>query len=240
MALFVISVLHMRCKFVFTTFLLFVLGVNSAVAWDRLAAKARLAPALEMAGVDAGAETFVRIFKEESQLELYADRDDGRFVLLKTYPVCAWSGELGPKRREGDGQAPEGFYWVSRARLNPNSTFHLSFNLGFPNAYDRAHGRTGSFLMVHGDCVSIGCYAMTDPAIEEIYLMLEQALNAGQPFVRVHVFPFRMSEENLAAHSSSGWGPFWSNLKAGYDWFETHGRPPNVEVEGRRYVFSPD
>ena len=185
-----------------------------------------------------GAPIFVRIFKQENELELWLQGDDGAFDLFKTYNICAWSGALGPKLQQGDGQSPEGFYFVTPQAMNPQSQFHLSFNLGFPNAYDRKHGRTGSFLMVHGDCVSIGCYAMTDAAIEEIYLLADAAFSHGQPFFRVHAFPFRMSEEAMAAHTNSEWIDFWRNLKAGYDWFESHGKPPNVGVSHGQYVFN--
>lgn len=164
--------------------------------------------------------------------------DGETFTLFKGYPICAWSGNLGPKEKEGDGQSPEGFYFVPPDAMNPNSQFHLSFNLGFPNAYDRAHGRTGSFLMVHGDCVSIGCYAMTDKAIEEIYVLAEAAHTGGQSYFRVHIFPFRMTDENMSAHDASPWIDYWRNLKAGYDAFEDTRIPPNVRVENKNYVFN--
>jgi murein L,D-transpeptidase YafK len=128
---------------------------------------------------------------------------------------------------------------VPPGRLNPWSQFHLSFDLGYPNAYDRAHGRTGGYLMVHGNCVSIGCYAMTDPFIEEIYTLVEAALRDGQPYFRVHVFPFRMTEANLERHQESEWFEFWQNLKEGHDWFERTGTPPDVKVQSRKYVFGP-
>lgn len=188
-------------------------------------------------GLEPGAPVFLRIFKQESDLELWA-RAGEDYVLVKTYPICAWSGELGPKLKEGDRQSPEGFYQVTSGALNPNSRFHLSFNLGFPNRYDRAHGRTGSFLMVHGNCVSIGCYAMTDPAIEEIYRLVEAGLKAGQGAVRVHIFPFRMTDENMAAQAGSRWFAFWQNLKTGYDAFERDRRPPDITVSGKSYRVS--
>ncbi len=183
-----------------------------------------------------GAALFLRIFKADRTLEVWMERG-GRFTLFKQYEICCYSGELGPKLRTGDLQSPEGFYFVTPGRLNPASRFHLSFDLGYPNAFDRIHGRTGSHLMVHGACVSIGCYAMTDPSIEEIYALLDAAFRGGQPFVRVHIFPFRMNATNLESHASSPWTDFWQNLQEGYDWFERRGRPPNVEVEDERYVF---
>jgi len=162
---------------------------------------------------------------------------DSRFHLFRTYPICTFSGELGPKIQEGDDQSPEGFYFVTPIQLNPLSQFHLSFNLGFPNRYDRAHGRTGSFLMVHGNCVSIGCYAMTDPAIEEIYSLADAAFRNGQAFFRVHIFPFRMSEEKMAFYGTSQWLDYWENLKEGYDFFERTHKVPDVRVLNRRYIF---
>ncbi len=187
-------------------------------------------------GLKRGQPIFIRIIKESSELELWMNRGD-QWVMLHTYPVCRWSGALGPKLKEGDGQAPEGFYQVTRRALNPNSSYHLSFNLGFPNAYDTAHGRTGSFLMVHGDCLSIGCYAMTDAGIEDIYGLVEAALKAGQQSVPVHVFPFRMTEANMSRHASSEWAGFWRNLKEGWDFFETTSKPPVAMACGRRYGF---
>jgi murein L,D-transpeptidase YafK len=195
-----------------------------------------LQQALSAAGAAAGDPLFIRIFKEEGELEVWLQPGQ-RFVLVASFEICNWSGELGPKLREGDGQAPEGFYFVNRGRMNPNSRYHLAFNLGYPNAYDRAHGRTGSALMVHGDCVSIGCYAMTDAGIEKIYGLADAALANGQELFRVHVFPFRMTDEKLRRHRDSEWHDFWSNLKEGHDLFEATRIPPNVRVEEGRYVF---
>jgi murein L,D-transpeptidase YafK len=183
-----------------------------------------------------GSPIFIRIFKESKELELWIDNGE-RFELFDTYGICSFSGELGPKIETGDMQSPEGFYYVRPENLNPSSQFHLSFDIGYPNAYDRAHGRTGSALMVHGDCVSIGCYAMTDDYIEEIYALADGALRGGQPFFRVHIFPFRMTGENMAMHEKSDWLPFWRNLKKGYDFFEKEGFPPNVRVVDSRYIF---
>ena len=188
-------------------------------------------------GLELGAPVFMRIFKEEKELEVWLQGDGGRFRLFRTYSVCSYSGDLGPKTARGDGQTPEGFYFVTPRRLNPWSRFHLSFNIGYPNRFDRSHERTGSAIMVHGSCVSIGCYAMTDGRIEEIYTIAEAALGQGQPFFRVHAFPFRMTAENMARHSGSRWSGFWRNLKEGYDHFETGKRPPDVGVREGRYVF---
>lgn len=191
---------------------------------------------LESKGFQLGQDIFIRIFKETSELEVWI-KGEGSFELFKTYEICNFSGALGPKLKEGDYQSPEGFYFVTSRQLNPNSTFHLSFNLGFPNTYDRANERTGSYLMVHGNCVSIGCYAMRDAGIEEIYLLAEAALKNGQPFFRVHAFPFRMTTENMERYKGSEWIEFWQNLKTGYDYFESHLMPPNVTVLDKQYRF---
>jgi murein L,D-transpeptidase YafK len=199
----------------------------------------RVTPALQRdlrpLGLEFGAAVFVRIFKREGELELWMAGRDGGYRLFRTYPICRYSGELGPKRRQGDNQAPEGFYRVARGQLNPASRYHLAFNLGYPNAYERAHGYTGDFLMVHGSCVSIGCYAMGDTAIEEIYTLADAALRAGQPAFEVHAFPFRLDDAALAAERASPWFDFWSELKPGYDAFERARRPPRVDVRNRRY-----
>ena len=192
---------------------------------------------------DQSDHLFIRIIKttettDKGVLQMWKRGEDGPFALDRSFDICTWSGELGPKLKEGDGQSPEGFYFIKPSSLNPNSSYHLSFNLGFPNAYDRAHGRTGSFLMVHGDCVSIGCYAMTDEGIETIYADVEAAFAAGQPFIRVHVFPFEMTDENVASHKRNKNHAFWTNLKSGWDWFETHRIPPNVTVRAKTYEFS--
>lgn len=189
-------------------------------------------------GLKVGDPIFMRIFKREFELELWMMRD-GRFHRFATYPICKWSGELGPKIKTGDRQAPEGFYTVDAKALNPNSAWHRSFNLGFPNTFDRAHGRTGSFLMVHGGCGSIGCYAMTNPVIDEIWRLVTSALNNGQPRFQVQVFPFRMTERNLGRHAGSSLAPFWADLKSGYDLFEASQVPPRVSVCGKRYAFQP-
>ncbi len=199
----------------------------------------RLERALAEAGLRLGAPVFMRVFKEERVLELWVERGDA-FALFRSYEICNYSGSLGPKLKEGDRQSPEGFYYVGASAMNPNSRYHLSFNLGFPNPYDRARDRTGSFLMVHGDCLSIGCYAMTDAGIEEIYVIAEAALEAGQPFFRVHAFPFRMTEARLAAEAGSEWLGFWENLQEGYLAFEETRVPPNVVVRDDHYVFESD
>lgn len=185
-------------------------------------------------GLRLGAPIFIRITKQPAELELWVGRADGVFAKFRTYPICAFSGGPGPKKRVGDLMAPEGFYAVSAGRMNPWSAYHLSFDLGYPNAFDRAQGRTGSALMVHGKCASIGCYAMGDAAIEEIWTVMAAAFRAGQPFVRVHAFPFRM--ENLGAHAGDENAAFWADLKAGWDAFEQTKRPPEVSVSGGRYV----
>jgi murein L,D-transpeptidase YafK len=187
-------------------------------------------------GMDQGAPIFVRIFKEESELEVWKARDDGRFYHFKTYPICNWSGDVGPKTEVGDKQAPEGFYRVSATQMNPNSQYYLAFNLGYPNAYDRSQKRTGSALMVHGKCKSVGCYAMTDALMEEIYAIARESLKGGQENFEVHAFPFRMTEANMTRYRDNRHYGFWKTLKQGYDFFEKYRLTPTVAVCERRYV----
>jgi murein L,D-transpeptidase YafK len=195
----------------------------------------RIDGALAEKGLSFGSPLYIRIFKEEAELEVWLQKG-ASYELFKTYPICALSGTLGPKQREGDSQSPEGFYSVTRPKLNPASRYHLAFDIGYPNAYDRSLGRTGGFIMVHGNCVSIGCFAMTDEGIDEIYSLADAALTKGQESFPVHVFPFRMTAEQTSRHANSMWAEFWSDLKAGYDAFEAKRVPPNVVVSGGRYI----
>jgi murein L,D-transpeptidase YafK len=196
---------------------------------------ARLGQRLAAIGVSRGAPIFLRVFKAESELELWVQKDD-RLVLFATYPICHWSGDLGPKLIEGDRQAPEGFYTVTRRQLHRTGRWPRSLNLGFPNAFDQNLGRTGSYILVHGGCSSIGCFAMTNAVMAEIYGLAERALASGQERVHVHVFPFRMTDDRMAAMADHPWSPFWQTLKAGYDQFARNGRPPRVGVCDNRYV----
>lgn len=197
----------------------------------------KLVAEMDKLGMDKEAPILVRVFKQESELEIWKQDRNGRFALLKTYPICRWSGELGPKLREGDRQAPEGFYTITPHQMNPNSAFYLSFDLGYPNSYDRAHGRTGAHLMVHGDCSSRGCYSMTDEQIAEIYALGREAFFGGQKAFQVQAYPFRMTPENLAKHRSNPHMAFWKMLKRGNDHFEVTRLEPKVSVCEKRYVF---
>jgi murein L,D-transpeptidase YafK len=199
-----------------------------------------LSAALAHSGFVLGAPAHIRIYKRENVLELWLGRPQGRFALFRSYPICKWSGTLGPKLAEGDHQAPEGFYRVTLKQLNPTSRHHRAFNLGFPNAFDRSLNRTGSALMVHGGCSSVGCYAMTDPQIDEIYTIVSAALTGGQPEVDVAIFPFRLTEPALAAEAQSPWLGFWRNLKQGADLFDLTGAPPAVATCAGTYRFGPD
>jgi murein L,D-transpeptidase YafK len=179
----------------------------------------------------------VRLYKEESELEVWKEDRDGQFQLLKTYPICRWSGELGPKIKQGDRQAPEGFYTITPGLMNPNSSYYLAINIGFPNAYDSANGRTGQFLMIHGDCSSAGCYAMTDEQIAEIYALARESFFGGQRSFQIQAYPFRMTPLNMAKHRNSPHMAFWKMLKQGNDHFEVSRREPKVAVCDKRYVF---
>jgi murein L,D-transpeptidase YafK len=186
-------------------------------------------------GLTAGSPVMIRIFKQESELELWIERE-GRFEHFNTYRICFWSGGLGPKMREGDRQAPEGFYSVGLKQLYSTGRRPRSFDIGYPNTFDRSRARTGSYILVHGGCSSTGCFAMTDPVMGEIYALSERALREGQDRIEVNAFPFRMSEANLAARAHSPSLAFWLNLKEGYDVFERTHLPPRVSVCDRRYI----
>lgn len=226
--------------------LLFVTACTTMPTSAKLEAiKARLESFLRTevkeASFEYGTAAFIRVFKEESELEVWLKMTGSQqYALYKTYPICNFSGLLGPKLKEGDKQAPEGFYKVGASQMNPWSQYHLSFNLGFPNEYDRAWGRTGSALMIHGGCESIGCYAMTNVQMEDIYLLTEVSIENGHN-VPVHIFPFRMTAEKILERRDSDWLEFWMNLKEGYDYFEITKIPPPVNVESTpetvRYVF---
>lgn len=230
---------------------LFVLTLASGVVWGTFVTmqtprlteiRNRVEPGLKekLAERDLayGCRVYIRIVKEERELELWVKgkKKEDKYQLWKTWPVVAMSGTLGPKQKTGDLQAPEGFYGTTASLLNPNSKYHLSFNIGYPNAHDRTLGRTGDFLMVHGNRVSLGCFAMTDPVIEEIYLLVEAAVNAGQKEVPVHVFPFRMTEERMQQVGDSEWAGFWKDLRKGWDKFEKEREVPKVRVVEKRYV----
>ncbi|MEN2494887.1 MAG: hypothetical protein TECD_00797 [Hyphomicrobiaceae bacterium hypho_1] len=191
---------------------------------------------LTVHGLSLGSPVFIRIFKSEFQLELWIKREN-IFHLFAVYPICRWSGQLGPKLKVGDHQSPEGFYTVEASAMNPNSRWHRSFDLGFPNAYDRQHSRTGKYLMVHGGCSSVGCYAVTDDAISEIWKLTKAAHQFGQSRFHVHIYPFRMTAMNLSLYHNPRWKNFWLNLKEGYDAFERTWLPPKVSICNYSYAF---
>lgn len=188
--------------------------------------------------LDARAPILIRAFKKESELEVWKADASGEYQLLKTYPMCRWSGQLGPKKFEGDRQVPEGFYSITPGQMNPNSAYYLAFNIGYPNAYDRAYGRTGSQIMVHGVCSSRGCFAMTDKQVADIYALTREAFAGGQKSVQMQSLPFRFTPENLAKYRADENLPFWKNLKEGADHFDVTKREPQVGICGRSYVFN--
>jgi murein L,D-transpeptidase YafK len=195
---------------------------------------------MQTKGTNAHQPVLIRAFKKEAELEIWKMRSDGRYVHLKTYPMCRWSGQLGPKTREGDRQVPEGFYTITPGQMNPNSAYYLSFNVGYPNAYDRAHGYSGGSIMVHGACSSAGCFSMTDEQIAEIYAITREAFGGGQRAIQMQSLPFRMTADNLAKHRFDPNMKFWKDLKEGVDQFEVSQQETKVGFCGRRYVFGAD
>lgn len=201
--------------------------------------KPKLEKELTQKNMTLGAPVYIRVFKQEKIAELWLrDQKSGHYDIFKRYPVCVFSGKLGPKLREGDLQAPEGFYDVTSERLHPESKFHLAFNLGYPNEFDRARGRTGKHLMIHGECQSRGCFAMSNEGMEEIYLLAEAALNNGQDKIDIHIFPFFMTKKNMKFHNHSTWMPFWKTLKPAYDNFQKNRVPPKISVRKKQYKVS--
>ncbi|MBL0871932.1 murein L,D-transpeptidase [Serratia nevei] len=182
-----------------------------------------------------GSPVYIQIFKEERKLELYAKMGN-EFRLVNTFPICNFSGGLGPKRREGDFKSPEGFYSVDARHLKPDSKYYRAINIGFPNDYDKSQGYSGAYLMIHGECKSIGCYAMTNTYMDEIYRYVEAAFAYGQSRVDISIYPFRMTEQNLKRHASSSYIAFWRQLKPGYDYFAKNHQPPMMTVDNGQYV----
>src|SRR5579871_5502705 len=193
----------------------------------------------QMTKLDAtpSSPTLIRAYKKEAELEIWKMKSDGHYALLKTYPMCRWSGQLGPKKREGDMQVPEGFYTIAPGQMNPNSHYYLAFNVGYPNAYDRAYGRTGGNVMVHGVCSSAGCFSMTDEQVADIYAIARESFAGGQREIQLQSYPFHMTPENMAKFRLDPNIAFWKDLKNGSDHFEVTKDEPSVTVCGKRYVF---
>jgi murein L,D-transpeptidase YafK len=181
--------------------------------------------------------TLIRTYKKEAELEIWKMKSSGEYALLKTYPMCRWSGQLGPKKREGDMQVPEGFYSIAPGQMNPNSHYYLAFNVGYPNAYDRAYGRFGGNVMVHGVCSSAGCFSMTDEQVADIYAIARDSFRGGQREIQLQSYPFHMTAENMAKFRLDPNIEFWKNLKDGSDHFEVTKAEPSVMVCGKHYVF---
>lgn len=221
--------------------LLFVSASNTLALADKANAPIPAATLALMAtrGTDAASPIVLRAYKKESEIEVWKRNAAGRYVPIKTYPICRWSGQLGPKTKTGDRQTPEGFYTVAKSQMNPNSRYYLSFDVGYPNAYDRAHGSTGSAVMVHGVCSSMGCFAMTDAVAGELFSIAREAFSGGQRAFQFQSFPFRMTAANMARHRTDPNIAFWRQLKEGSDRFEATGEEPVVSVSGGRYAFAP-
>lgn len=198
----------------------------------------KLVSQMKAQGMSTRSPIMMRIFKEEGTLEVWKQKPNGRYEIVTNYSICKWSGTLGPKFKEGDRQAPEGYYRIHPHQMNPNSSYYLSFNMGFPNSYDRSHNRTGSNLMVHGACSSAGCYSMTDEQVLEIFAFARDAFKGGQKYFTVQAYPFRLTAENMARYRDHENFEFWNMIKEGYDHFEITKQPPQVEVCERQYVFN--
>lgn len=189
-------------------------------------------------GMRKNSPIMMRLFKNEHVLEIWKQKDNGRYDMIANYNICAWSGTLGPKVKQGDRQAPEGYYTIRPYQMNPNSKYFLAINTGFPNAYDRANGRNGADLMIHGACSSSGCYSMTDANVQEIFAFARDAFAGGQKEFMLEALPFRMTAVNMAQYSSHPDYKFWQMIKEGYDYFELTHTPPKVDFCEKKYVFN--
>lgn len=210
-------------------------GLSSARAYAPLSPE--LLASMRAKDTDQNAPMLIRAYKKEAEFEIWKKKKDGKYVFLKTYPMCRWSGQLGPKKTEGDRQVPEGFYTITPGQMNPNSHYYLSFNVGYPNAYDRANGRQGGSIMVHGICSSAGCFSMTDKQIEEIYAVARESFAGGQREIQMQSFPFRMTAENMAKLRLDPNMPFWREIKRGADYFDVTKDQTPVGVCNKHYVF---
>ena len=232
----------MRAALAFLIYLCVSLPVMADVPETRrsVAAIERVQGALERdlsaAGLEYGAPVFIQITKVPGELSVYLKTADGTFDHFRSYPICAYSGGLGPKKRQGDGKSPEGFYRIRSGQMNPASSYHLSFNLGYPNALDRSKGYTGDYLMVHGRCASIGCYAMTDPYMEEIWALMAAAFENGQREIHVHIFPYQMNWPMSAARLNHPDRAFWKTLIPAWKAFADSKRLPSITVADGQYV----
>ncbi len=235
-----LSVLH---RVILITALLAIASCTSSPNQAVISARAVTPiPATTLAALDQisssrDAPILIRAYKKESEIEIWKQTKSGTFALMKTYPVCRWSGQLGPKTHEGDRQVPEGFYTVTPSQMNPNSALWLAFNVGYPNAMERSLGRNGGDIMVHGTCSSRGCFAMTNEQIEEIYAVMRESFAGGQKSIQFQSYPFHMTAENLAKFRNDPNLPFWKNLKEGSDRFEVTKVEPAVGYCGSRYTF---
>ena len=190
----------------------------------------------ERAGAKASSPVLIRIFKQSNELELWRMIDDGSYALVKTYNICAYSGELGPKKKQGDRQAPEGFYAIGASQMNYNSIRYLATDTGYPNVYDRINGYTGTSIMIHGGCDSSGCFAIEDQPVQEVFTAIRDSLKAGQKHVQVQIYPFRLNALNMFFNKDNKNIDFWRQLKAGYDKFESDRRELKITVVNKRYM----
>lgn len=227
---------------VFISFFLFVNHLAAQIPDSKLAADVRavvwprIEKELNAGGFKKGNPIYIRIFKEEHILEIWI-KDNDKYRLFKTYPVCSFSGGPGTKTRMNDGKSPEGFYTIAPRQLNPVSHYHLAINIGYPNQLEKLKGYTGSDIMIHGQCVSIGCYAMTDPLIEDIYTLVYKTFEAGHTVIPLHIFPFKPDAGHMKRYARFNELSYWKNIKAGYDLFERKHIPPAVSVVNKQYAF---
>lgn len=180
---------------------------------------------------DFNIDIFLRVFKQEKKIEVWAKKkNENTYTHITDYKHCSSSGTLGPKRQQGDGQTPEGFYHIDR--FNPFSNFHLSLGINYPNQSDRiiGKGNLGGDIFIHGSCVTIGCIPITDDKINELYIFAVEAKNAGQTKIPVHIFPSK-NMSTVINNEDETLSNFWKNIKLGFDYFETNKSIPKITTD---------
>lgn len=229
-------------KAILTLIFCFATLTQVATATSRISnyTKDKIANDLASQQLSVGDDVLIRVFKFDKSLQVWMrpSGTDEPFRVIKDYAVCKYSGTLGPKERVGDKQAPEGFYEITADNLNYQSRYHLSMDIGYPNTFDQSLGRTGSLIMIHGSCDSVGCFAMGNAQIEEIFYLVEQALQSGQSAVQVHVFPFHFDASQSAIILQSEWLNFWQNIRQGYERFNATKQPLNISVNSGKYEYN--
>jgi murein L,D-transpeptidase YafK len=214
------------------------LGARRSWTGTSVAAKAiELSRAFEKRGLKLGSPVFIRVYKQTSEMELWVEKGS-RYVLFKTFGICRWSGRLGPKYYEGDRQSPEGLYRITSRDLIVNARWDRAMNINYPNSFDVMNGRGGSSILIHGKCGSIGCFAIQDRNVEEVYAAVRAALEGGQAYIPVLSLPFRFSSLAPSRQDTLQMNEFWADLRRADLLFDRDRLPPSAWICDGRYYFA--